>query len=168
MINVVIYEPEIPQNCGNIMRTCAGTDVKLHLIKPLGFSLDEKAVRRSGANYVENCDYIIYEDYKDFETKNTGEFYFLENFGNKTYSDVDYTNKEKNIYLIFGSESSGIPKEIIKPHFERCLRIPTNNKVRSLNLSNTVALVVYEVLRQQNFNELDLYDTIKGKNYINE
>lgn len=166
MINIVLYEPEIPMNTGNIMRTCAGTDVKLHLIEPLGFSLDEKSVKRSGANYIENCDYTVYKNYEEFLKSNSGTFYFLTRYGNKKYTDFDYSNSEENIYFVFGRESSGIPKEILKDHFDTCLRMPTNNKIRALNLSNTVAIMIFEALRQQNFNDLDLYDTFKGKDYI--
>ncbi len=166
MINIVLYEPEIPMNTGNIMRTCAGTDVKLHLIEPLGFSLDEKSVKRSGANYIENCDYIVYKNYENFLKSNKGTFYFLSRYGNKKYTDFDYSDSKENIYFIFGKESTGIPKEILKNNFDKCLRIPTNNKIRALNLSNTVAIMIYEALRQQDFNDLLLYDTFKGKDYI--
>ncbi len=166
MINIVLYEPEIPMNTGNIMRTCAGTDVKLHLIEPLGFSLDEKSVKRSGANYIENCDYTVYKNYEEFLKSNKGTFYFLSRYGNKKHTDFDYSNPNENIYFVFGKESTGIPKEILKENFEQCLRIPTNDKIRALNLSNTVAIMIYEALRQQNFNDLLLYDTFKGKDYI--
>ena len=166
MINIVLYEPEIPMNTGNIMRTCAGTDVKLHLIEPLGFSLDEKSVKRSGANYIENCDYTVYKNYEEFLKSNKGTFYFLSRYGNKKHTDFDYSNPNENIYFVFGKESTGIPKEILKENFEKCLRIPTNDKIRALNLSNTVAIMIYEALRQQNFNDLLLYDTFKGKDYI--
>ncbi|MBQ7141333.1 MAG: tRNA (cytidine(34)-2'-O)-methyltransferase [Bacilli bacterium] len=166
MINIVLYEPEIPMNTGNIMRTCAGTDVKLHLIEPLGFSLDEKSVKRSGANYIENCDYVVYKNYDEFLKTNKGKFYFLTRYGNKKYTDFDYSNSDENIYFVFGRESSGIPKEILKDNFDTCLRMPTNNKIRALNLSNTVAIMIFEALRQQNFNNLDLFDTFKGKDYI--
>lgn len=166
MINVVLYEPEIPMNTGNIMRTCAGTGVTLHLIGPLGFSLDEKSVKRSGANYINECNYIVYDNFDDFLSKNSGTLYFLTRYGNKSYTEFDYSNRQENIYFIFGKESTGIPLEILKPHFETCLRVPTNNKIRALNLSNTVAIVVYEALRQQEFDGLDFYDTFKGKDHI--
>ena len=168
MINVVLYEPEIPQNTGNIMRTCAGTGVKLHLIKPLGFSLDEKSIKRSGANYIDNCDYKVYDNYEDFLSKNDGEFYFLTRYGTKTHTDFDYSDTSKNIYLVFGRESTGIPKEILKNHLDTCLRIPTNDYIRALNLSNCVAIMVYEVLRQQDYPNLLRYDTFKGEKYLEE
>lgn len=168
MINVVLYEPEIPQNTGNIMRTCAGTGVRLHLIKPLGFSLDEKSIKRSGANYIDNCDYTVYENYDEFLSKNDGEFYFLTRYGKKAHTSFDYSDQSKNIYLVFGRESTGIPKELLSKHLDRCLRIPTNDKIRALNLSNCVAIMVFEVLRQQGYPNLIEYDTFKGANYLEE
>ena len=166
MRNVVLYEPEIPQNTGNIMRTCAATNTKLHLIKPLGFSLDEKSIKRSGANYINECDYTIYENWNDFLSKNSGTFYFLTRYGHKPHSSFDYSDKSENIYLVFGRESTGIPKEILKDHLDTCLRIPMTDKVRALNLSNTVAIMVYEVLRQQNYEGLFFYELFKGRDYL--
>ena len=167
MINIVLYEPEIPQNTGNIMRTCAGTYAKLHLIKPLGFSLSDKYMKRSGVNYIEHCDYTVYEDYQDFVNKNPdGEYYFLTRYGKKAHSSFDFSDKDKNVYLIFGKESTGIPKEILVNHLDKCLRIPTNSNIRALNLSNCVALVLYEVLRQQDYPNLYTVDTIKGEDYL--
>ncbi len=167
MINIVLFEPEIPQNTGNIMRTCAGTNTKLHLIKPLGFSLDEKAIRRSGVNYIDHCEYYVYDNFDDFLSKNNGEFYFLTRYGNKTYTDFNYQDIKANIYFVFGKESTGIPKEILKKYLDRCLRIPTNNNIRALNLSNCVALVLYEALRQQDYPNLLREDPFKGKDYLN-
>lgn len=167
MINIVLFEPEIPQNTGNIMRTCAGTYTKLHLIKPLGFKLDDKHIKRSGVNYIEHCDYTVYENYEDFINKNPdGEFYFLTRYGKKVHSDFDYSNSNKNIYLVFGKESTGIPKEILSNHLDRCLRIPTNGNIRALNLSNCVALVLFEVLRQQDYPNLSKVEIIKGADYL--
>lgn len=166
MLNVVLYEPEIPQNTGNIMRTCAATNTKLHLIKPLGFSLDEKSIKRSGANYTNECDYKTYENWDEFIKQNEGKFYFLTRYGHKPHTSFDYSNNKENIYLVFGKESTGIPKEILKSHLETCLRIPMTNKVRALNLSNTVAIMVYEVLRQQNYNDLLRDEPFKGKDFL--
>lgn len=166
MLNVVLYEPEIPQNTGNIMRTCVATNTKLHLIKPLGFSLDEKVVKRSGANYVNECDYTLYENFDDFLSKNDGTFYFLTRYGHKPHSSFDYSDKSENIYLVFGKESTGIPKEILKDHLDTCLRIPMTDKVRALNVSNTVAIMVYEVLRQQNYDGLLFDEPFKGADYL--
>ena len=168
MLNVVLYQPEIPQNTGNIMRTCAATNTKLHLIKPLGFSLDERYIRRSGANYVDNCDYVVYDSWDDFLSGNDGDFYFLTRYGNKPHTSFDYSDNSRNIYLIFGRESSGIPKEILKDHLDTCLRLPMTDKVRALNLSNCVAIMVYEVLRQQDYNDLLFYEPFKGKNFLEE
>lgn len=169
MINIVLYEPEIPQNTGNIMRTCAGTYAKLHLIGPLGFRLDEKSLKRSGVNYIENCDYTVYDDYEDFLEKNSqGEFYYLTRYGKKTHSEFDFSDKDKNIYLVFGKESTGIPKEILSKHLDRCLRIPTNDNIRALNLSNCVALVLFEALRQQEYPNLSRVEPFKGENYLEE
>ncbi len=166
MLNVVLYAPEIPQNTGNIMRTCAATNTKLHLIKPLGFSLDEKTVKRCGANYINECDYQIYENFDDFQKQNKGEYYFLTRYGHKPHTSFNYSDNTKNIYLIFGRESTGIPTEILKQHLDTCLRIPMTDKVRALNLSNCVAIMVYEVLRQQNYNDLLREEPFKGKDYI--
>ena len=166
MINIVLYEPEIPQNTGNIMRTCAGTDTMLHLIKPLGFRLDESSVKRAGVNYLPFCNYKVYENYDEFLSQNKGEFYYFTRYSKQNYSKIDYSDKNSNIYLIFGKESTGIPKEILKQNLDRCVRIPMNNKIRALNLSNSVAIALFEVLRQQDFNDLLVKETIKGENYI--
>lgn len=168
MINVVLFEPEIPQNTGNIMRTCAGTDVKLHLIKPLGFSLDEKSIKRSGVNYIEHCDYFVYENWNDFKKKNEGKFYYLTRYGKKPHTSFDYSNKDENIYLVFGKESTGIPKEILQDDLEHCMRIPMNEHIRALNLSNSVAIMIYEVLRQQDYRDLLFTEPFKGENYLSE
>ncbi|MDD2519237.1 MAG: tRNA (cytidine(34)-2'-O)-methyltransferase [Bacilli bacterium] len=168
MVHVVLFEPEIPQNTGNIMRTCAGTATKLHLIKPLGFSLDEKSVKRSGVNYIEKCDFEVYENYEDFCRKNTGKFYFLSRYGTKKYSAFDYSDKDEDIYLIFGKESTGIPKKILQENMETCVRIPINDNIRALNLSNSVAIMLFEVLRQQDFKDLLVYDPFKGEHYLDE
>lgn len=166
MINIVLFEPEIPQNTGNIMRTCAGTYTKLHLIKPFGFSLSDKYLKRSGVNYIDNCDYVVYDDFNDFVSKNKGEFYFFTRYGKKPHSSFDYSDSSKNIYLIFGKESTGIPKEILKDYLDKCIRIPTNDNIRALNLSNCVALALYEVLRQQNYPNLLMEEPFKGKDYL--
>ena len=168
MVNVVLYEPEIPQNTGNIMRTCAATNTRLHLIKPLGFSLDEKSIKRSGANYINECDYTLYDSYDDFLSKNNGDFYFFTRYGKKPHTSFDYSNVNINIYLIFGKESTGIPKEILKSNLNNCMRIPMTDKVRALNLSNCVAIMVYEVLRQQNYNDLLFTEPFKGEDYLNK
>lgn len=166
MINIVLYEPEIPQNTGNIMRTCVATGSTLHLIKPLGFSLDEKSIKRSGANYIDKLDLKVYENYEDFSSKNPGEYYFFTRYGKKSHSEFNYSNKNKNIYLIFGKESEGIDKKILKNNLDRCMRIPMTKDVRSLNLSNCVAIVVYEVLRQQDYKDLLRKEPHKGEDFL--
>ena len=168
MNHIVLFQPEIPQNTGNIMRTCAAVDMKLHLIKPLGFDLDIKKVRRSAANYMEHVTYEVYENWDDFESKNQGDYYFITRYGQKAPDMVDYKTSNKDSYIVFGSESSGIPKEILRPHLDNCLRLPMTDKVRSLNLSNTVAVLAYEVLRQQGYNELFTHEpeSLKGKDWL--
>ena len=167
MLNVVLFEPEIPQNTGNIMRTCVATNTHLHLIKPLGFYMDEAHLKRSGVNYVNECKYTIYENFDDFLNKNKGEMYYFTRYGKKPHSSFDYTNKE-NIYLIFGKESTGIPKEILKDHLDRCIRIPATSGVRALNLSDCVAIGIYEVMRQKNYEGLLQTEPFKGENYLEE
>ncbi len=168
MINVVLFEPEIPGNTGNIMRTCVATNTKLHLIKPLGFSLEDKYIKRSGVNYIDKCNYEVYENIEDFFNRNEGEYYFLTRYGHKPQNSFDYTDKSRNIYFIFGRESTGIPKEILKPYIDKCIRIPMTNNVRALNLSNTVAIMVYEALRQQDYLDLLRDEPHKSKTYIEE
>lgn len=169
MINVVLFEPEIPGNTGNIMRTCVATNSRLHLIKPLGFSLDEKYIRRSGVNYIDKCNFQVYENIQDFFDKNPdGEYYFLTRYGHKPHSSFEYSDTSKNIYFIFGKESTGIPREILKPHLNNCIRLPMSNNVRALNLSNTVAIMVYEALRQQDYPNLYREEPHKSKDYITD
>lgn len=166
MINIVLFEPEIPANTGNIMRTCVASNAKLHLIKPLGFSLEEKYIKRCGAGYIDECDYTLYENIDEFFEKNSGEFYFLTRYGHKPHSSFDYSDKDKNYYFIFGKESSGIPVEILKPHLDRCMRMPMSNKVRALNVSNAVAIMTYEALRQQDYPDLFFDEPHKDKDFI--
>ena len=113
MINIVLYEPEIPENTGNIMRTCAGTNSRLHLIEPLGFVLDEKRIKRSGVNYIDKVEYKRYLDNEDFKNNNEGEYYYFTRYATKSYDEIDFSDTTKNHYLIFGKESTGIPKEIL-------------------------------------------------------
>ncbi len=168
MLNVVLYEPEIPGNTGNIMRTCAGTNVKLHLIEPLGFSLDESYVKRSGANYIDKCDYTVYKNFDEFKEKNKGTYYYLTRYGKKPHTSFDYRDKKENIYFIFGKESTGIPKKILQQDLNHCMRIPMTDKIRALNLSNSVAIMVYEALRQRDYDNLLMHEPFKGENYIEE
>lgn len=168
MINIVLFEPEIPGNTGNIMRTCVATNSKLHLIKPLGFSLEEKYIKRSGVNYIDKCDYTVYENIEDFYSKNEGTFYYLTRYGHIPHTSFDYSDSNENIYFIFGKESTGIPPHLLKPHLDHCMRIPMTDNVRALNLSNTVAIMTYEALRQQNYNDLLRDEPHKSVNYIED
>ena len=168
MINVVLFEPEIPGNTGNIMRTCVATNTTLHLIKPLGFSLDEKYIKRSGVNYIDKCKYFVYENIEDFFSKNKGTFYYLTRYGHKPHSSFDYSNTKENIYFIFGKESTGIPKKLLKDNLEHCMRMPMTDNVRALNLSNTVAIMIYEALRQQNYRDLLFDEPHKGDHFLED
>lgn len=168
MNNIVLFEPEIPQNTGNIMRTCVATNTKLHLIKPLGFVLDDKHLKRSGVNYIDKLEYEVYENFEDFRSKNKGVYYYFTRYGHKPHTSFDYSDNSKNLYFIFGKESTGIPKELLRTDLEHCMRIPMTDKVRALNVSNSVAIVIYEALRQQNYNDLLLEEPHKGKNYLEE
>ncbi len=169
MLNVVLFEPEIPGNTGNIMRTCVATNTHLHLIEPLGFSLDEKYIKRSGANYIDKCNCTVYKNIEEFFDKNSdGEFYFLTRYGHKPHTEFEYSDTTKKIYFVFGKESTGIPTHILKPYINRCMRMPMTDDVRSLNLSNTVAIMVYEALRQQNYPNLLFDEPHKSINYIEE
>ncbi len=166
MINIVLYQPEIPGNTGNIMRTCVATNAKLHLIKPLGFSLEEKYIKRSGVNYIDKCDYTLYENIDEFYSKNEGTYYFTTRYGHKPHTSFDFSNKNENIYFFFGKESTGISREILAAHLDNCMRLPMTDNVRALNLSNTVAIVTYEALRQQNYPNLFFDEPHKSANYI--
>ena len=166
MINIVLYEPEIPQNTGNIMRTCVATNSKLHLIEPLGFKITDKTIKRSGVNYIDKLNYTIYSNFVEYKEKNSGEYYFFTRYGKKSHDEFDYANTSKDIYLIFGKESTGIPKEILKENIDKCIRIPTTSNVRALNLSNCVAVAVYEVLRQLNYPNLSRTETQKGTDWL--
>jgi tRNA (cytidine/uridine-2'-O-)-methyltransferase len=151
-LHVVLYQPEIPANTGNIARTCAATDTTLHLIRPLGFSTDDKMLKRAGLDYWQFVKIVYHESLDDFFNSSEGGVYFyLTKNGTKPHSTFDYSNVGKDYYFIFGKETTGLPKNIIEINKERALRVPMNDKVRSLNLSNTAAILVYEALRQQDY-----------------
>lgn len=153
MINIVLLEPEIPANTGNIGRTCVAAGVRLHLIEPMGFQINEKQVRRAGLDYWDKLDYTIYESYSDFLQKNQGaKIYMATTKAKHIYSDVLY---EDDCYLMFGKESAGIPEELLVDNEENTVRIPMFGESRSLNLGNSVAIVLYEVLRQHDFQNLN-------------
>lgn len=168
MINIVLYEPEIPGNAGNIMRTCVAIGAKLHLIEPLGFILNDKTIKRSGVNYIDKLEYTVYSNYEDFKSKNKGDYYFFTRYGKKPHTDFNFTNTTKDIYLIFGKESTGIPKSILRDNLDKCMRLPTTSNVRSLNLSNCVAIAAYEVLRQQDYPNLLKTEPHKGEDWLLE
>lgn len=152
-LNIVLVEPQIPQNTGNIARTCAVTGAALHLIKPMGFTVTDKHLKRAGLDYWDKLDITYYDGLDDFFSKNNnGNFYFFTTKGRNIHSDVSYEGK---VYLIFGREDKGLPEELLFEHKENCLRIPMRNTLRSLNLSNSVAVAVYEALRQNDYNELE-------------
>ena len=149
MLNIVLFEPEIPQNTGNIGRTCVATNTRLHLIEPLGFRLDEKSLRRAGMDYWKDLDVTTYRDFDEFMSKNPdAKIYMATTKAPNVYSEVSY---EPDCYIMFGKESAGIPEEILVHHKENSIRIPMVGEIRSLNLSNSVAIVLYEALRQNNF-----------------
>lgn len=153
-LNIVLFEPEIPANTGNIGRTCVATGTRLHLIEPLGFRLDEKSLCRAGMDYWHKLDVTRYIDYQDFLEKNPGaKIYMATTKAPKIYTEVSY---EEDCYIMFGKESAGIPEEILLENQERAIRIPMNEEIRSLNLGNSVAIVLYEALRQQNFADMQL------------
>lgn len=152
-LNIVLVEPQIPQNTGNIARTCAVTGAALHLIKPMGFTVTDKHLKRAGLDYWDKLYITYYDGLDDFFSKNNnGNFYFFTTKGRNIHSDVSYEGK---VYLIFGREDKGLPEELLFEHKENCLRIPMRNTLRSLNLSNSVAIAVYEALRQNDYNELE-------------
>ena len=157
-MNIVLLEPEMPANTGNIGRTCVATNSRLHLIEPLGFKLNEKMLKRAGLDYWDKLDVTVYSDYQDFLDKNPGaKIYMATTKGRHVYSDVSY---EPDCFIMFGKESAGIPEEILHENKENSIRIPMNPSIRSLNLSNSVAIVLYEALRQQNFANMQMTGTL--------
>lgn len=153
-LNIVLYEPEIPANTGNIGRTCYATGTKLHLIEPLGFSLEEKQLRRAGMDYWKNLDVTRYVNWEDFCNRNPdAKIYYATTKARHVYTEVSY---ESDCFIMFGKESAGIPEEILKENPDTCVRIPMIGETRSLNLSNSVAIVLYEALRQNNFDHMKL------------
>ena len=156
-INVVLVEPEIPQNTGNIARTCAATGGKLHLVYPLGFDISEKQVKRAGLDYWDKLDIEKHNSFKEFLEKYNPEktnMFFVTTKGKNCYSDVNYTNMDE-VFVLFGKETKGLPEDILQEYLDKTIRIPMKKDLRSLNLSNSVAIVVYELLRQANFNDLE-------------
>lgn len=154
MLNIVLLEPEMPANTGNIGRTCVATGAKLHLIRPLGFCLNEKMIKRAGLDYWDKLNVTIYDDYQDFLIKNPdAKVYMATTKAHKVYTEVEF---ESNAYIMFGKESAGIPESILVDNEDTCIRIPMIGEIRSLNLSNSVAIVLYEALRQHQFESMNL------------
>ena len=154
-INIVMVEPEIPQNTGNIARTCAATGAKLHLVKPLGFSIDDKYLKRAGLDYWDKLEIEEHDNLNAFlnKYKMNNNMFLASTKSKQTYTDIDYT-KFNEIFILFGKETKGLPEDLIEKNMKRAIRIPMKEGLRSLNLSNSVAIVVYEALRQNNFNDL--------------
>lgn len=150
-LNIVLVEPQIPQNTGNIARTCAATGARLHLVKPMGFTVDDKKLKRAGLDYWHLLDITYYENLQDFFEKNNGPFYYFTTKARHRYSDVNYP---QGAYLVFGREDAGLPESLLYQNPETCVRLPMRSMARSLNLSNTVAIAVYEALRQHDFDGL--------------
>lgn len=167
MINVVLFQPEKPLNTGNIMRTCVASGTKLHIIGPLTYKIDDKGLKRAGMDYLVGFSYEYYDSYEEFVLKNNDpSIYYITRYGKVAPSEIDFKNIEGDIFVMFGKESTGIPKEILKNHFDYCFRIPMIEGVRSLNLSNCVAIVVYEILRQKSYDGLSKVETIKGEDFL--
>lgn len=166
MIHIVLFQPEKPANSGNILRLAMAIDAKVHIIGPLSFKLDDHAFLRAGMDYLMDADYEIYKNYEHFCNLNRQiKIFYITRFGQHLYSDINFTNSNEDIYLMFGKESTGIDKEILRNNLDKTLRIPILSSARSLNLSNCVAIVAYEVLRQQNFPSLAYQEQMR-KNVI--
>ena len=162
-LNILLFEPEIPANTGNIGRTCVATNTRLHLIEPLGFSLEEKQLKRAGMDYWKDLDVNTYVNWEDFCQKNPdAKIYYATTKARHVYSEVNY---EPDCYIMFGKESAGIPEEILKDHPDTCVRIPMVGETRSLNLSNSVAIVLYEALRQNDFSNMKLEGELHRLNW---
>ena len=159
-INIVLHEPEIPQNTGNISRTCAATGASLHLIEPLGFEITDARLKRAGLDYWQYLDLHYYKNLEDFYEKNPdGAFYYFTTKAPRAYTEIEYPD---NVYLIFGKETKGLPEPLLEKNLERCVRIPMLENLRSLNLSNSAAIAVYEVLRQKKFEGLTEFGKYGG------
>lgn len=167
MLGIILYRPEKPANLGNIMRTCVTTATKLFIIGPLSFELDDKSLKRAGMDYISELDFKYYKDYDefllDFENKN---IFYVTRYSKNAYTLMDYKDIASEIYFMFGRESTGIPHDILRENIERTVRIPMSPSARSLNLSNSVAIILYEALRQQNFHGLATREEIKGNDFL--
>lgn len=167
-VNVVLFEPEIPQNTGNIMRTCVATGCDLHIIKPLGFDIENPRFKRFSTNHITWANYTLYDDYKDFVAKNEGEYFYMTRYGKKPHSGFNYADipHERKIYLILGKESTGIPYDILRDNLDRCFRIPMEESCRCLNVSNAAAIAIYECMRQLDYPGLSYTEVQKGEDFL--
>ncbi len=162
-MNIVLHEPEIALNTGNIGRTCVATETRLHLIRPLGFRLSEKDIKRAGMDYWDKLDLTVYDDYDDFVKRNAGaKIYYATTKAHKVYTEASY---EPDCFIMFGKESAGIPEEILVEHEEDCVRIPMWGDIRSLNLANSVSIILYEALRQNGFENMRLTGELHRLNW---
>ena len=167
MINIVLYRPEKPQNTGNIMRTCVAIHATLHIIGPLTFSIDSKDLKRVGMDYIDDLKMFYYPTYEDFLKEHQNkDVYYVTRYSKQVYSSFDFSDPVKDIFIMFGRESTGIPHDILRSHHDRLLRIPMVPEARSLNLSNCVAILAYEILRQQKFIGLSTAEAIKGEDFL--
>ena len=165
-IHVVLFEPEIPQNTGNIMRTCAAAGFHLHIIEPTSFILNEKKLKRSSMDYTEHLEMTVHDDLNAFMETVDGTIYYITRYGKRPTNDYDFSQVKDNIYLMFGKESTGLPLDLLKNNFDHLIRIPMHPQARSLNLSNSVAIVGYEVLRQLNYPNLSYTEVQKGEDFL--
>ncbi len=164
-LNIVLIEPQIPQNTGNIARTCAVTGARLHLVEPMGFKIDDRKLKHAGLDYWHYLDISYYKNTEEFFERNTGgEFYYFTTKGQNKYSDVKYPDR---VFLVFGREDKGLPEDLLFKNKSRCVRIPMINEMRSLNLSNSVAIGVYETLRQWDFPELQNFGSLTKYDWSN-
>jgi tRNA (cytidine/uridine-2'-O-)-methyltransferase len=162
MVHIILYHPEIPANTGNILRTAMATNSMVHIIGPLPFDISDKALKRAGMDYLKEAKYEYYSSYEEFVSKmGDKKIYYVTKYGVNVYSNVDFSDPVEDVYVMFGRESTGIDKDILSAHKKDTLRIPMLSTARSLNLSNAVAIVVYDILRQKNFPSLATFDMIK-------
>lgn len=170
MLNIVLFEPEIPQNTGNIMRTCVAIGATLHLIEPFGFELSDRTLKRSGLDYIEDLTFHTYKNYEEFVKKNKGTYYFLSRYGKQSYEGISYPSSIESLYLLFGKESTGFDKKVLAANLSHTFRIPTTDKVRSINLSNAVAIVAFDAMRQYGFPGCIDHEpeSMKGKDFLDQ
>ena len=169
MINIILYQPEIPSNTGNILRTSAATGSLVHIIGPTQFTLNDESLKRAGMDYIDMDHIFYYESYEDFlKVHGDKKIHYITRYGHKPCDSFDFSDVSEDYYVMFGKESSGIPKELLKNNLDRCIRLPMKPNARSLNLSNCVAIVTYEILRQQKYYGLSSDEAIKGDTYLED